>query len=400
MTPPLSTPISTVRRRQGQVFWRCWQSLARIYRLGCKELWSLWRDPVMLLLILYSFSLNIYVAGTAMPETLHQAPLAIVDLDQSALSQRLRDAFYPPHFLKPELISQAEADLALDRGQYTFVLTIPPDFQQQLLAGRAQHSAPKIQLSIDATRMSQAFSGNLYIDRIVNQEAQRFLAGFSSNSVPTVDLALRARFNPTLNGSWFGSLMEVINAVTLISIVLTGAALIREREHGTIEHLLVMPVSPAEIMLAKIWSMALVVLTTTVLSLYGVIEYVLQVQVAGSVPLFALCALVHLFATTSLGIFMATVTKSMPQFGLLLIMTLLPLQMLSGGVTPRESMPEFIQQLMLLAPTTHFVAAAQGILYRGADFSLVWQPLCWMLLIGVVLFMLSLQRFRQSLTAV
>ncbi len=201
--------------------------------------------------------------------------------------------------------------------------------------------------------MSQAFSGNLYIDRIVNQEAQRFLAGFSSNSVPTVDLALRARFNPTLNGSWFGSLMEVINAVTLISIVLTGAALIREREHGTIEHLLVMPVSPAEIMLAKIWSMALVVLTTTVLSLYGVIEYVLQVQVAGSVPLFALCALVHLFATTSLGIFMATVTKSMPQFGLLLIMTLLPLQMLSGGVTPRESMPEFYSATDVATGTDH-----------------------------------------------
>jgi len=193
--------------------------------------------------------------------------------------------------------------------------------------------------------------------------------------------------------------MELINAVTMISIILTGAALIREREHGTIEHLLVMPVTPAEIMLAKILAMGLVVLLATGFSLTLMIQLVLQVPVAGSVPLFLLVTALQLFATTSMGIFMATVARSMPQFGLLLILVLLPLQLLSGGMTPRESMPALIQHLMLAAPNTHFVAAAQAILYRGAGLAVVWPQLLALLLIGAVLFRFSLRRFRQSLSS-
>ncbi len=380
-------------------------SLGKIYRLGIKELWSLWRDPAMLLLILYSFTLNIYVAGTALPQSLHKAPIAIVDEDQSALSQRIRDAFYPPDFLPPVLTRAADADSQLERGVYTFVLTIPAEFQADLLAGRS----PKIQLSIDATRMGQAFSGNGHIERLVNLEAQEFfyqqrpdllhndaLKPVSSGAAP-VSLELRARFNPTLAGNWFGSVMELINSITLISIVLTGAALIREREHGTIEHLLVMPVSPLQIMLSKVWAMALVVLLCTAGSLVLMVQQVLQIGINGSVPLFLACSLLHLLATTSLGIFMATLARSMPQFGLLLMMTLLPLQMLSGGITPRESMPELVQYVMLAAPTTHFVSAAQAVLFRGAGLASIWPQLLALLAITVLLFSLSWHRFRQAL---
>ena len=165
------------------------------------------------------------------------------------------------------------------------------------------------------------------------------------------------RFNPNLTQAWFGALMEIINNVTMLSIILTGAALIREREHGTIEHLLVMPVTPTEIMVAKVWSMGLVVLASAALSLTFIVRGLLQVPIEGSVALFAGAAL-HLFATTSMGIFMATLARSMPQFGMLLVL-LLPLQMLSGGTTPRESMPQFVQDIMLAAPTTHFVELGQ-----------------------------------------
>ncbi|MFN6969986.1 MAG: ABC transporter permease, partial [Rheinheimera sp.] len=218
-----------------------------------------------------------------------------------------------------------------------------------------------------------------------------------NNSLP-VDLVLRASFNPNLTASWFGSLMEVINSVTMISIILTGAALIREREHGTIEHLLVMPVTPGQIMLSKILSMGLVVLLSTGFSLTIIIQLVLAVPVEGSILLFLLVTALQLFATTSMGIFMATVARSMPQFGLLLILVLLPLQLLSGGMTPRESMPEVIQNVMLAAPNTHFVAAAQAILYRGAGLDVVWPQMLALLLIGGVLFRFSLQRFRKSLS--
>ncbi|SEH73832.1 ABC-2 type transport system permease protein [Rheinheimera pacifica] len=369
--------------------------LANVYRLGVKELWSLWRDPMMLLLILYSFSASIYIAGTSMPETLHKAPIAVVDEDQSGLSSRIISAFYLPYFMPPQLINLSDVDAALDAGVYSFVLNIPPAFEQDTLAGRS----PKVQLSVDATRISQAFSGSGYIEQIVSSEISEFSQRQRLNTSLPVDLVLRASFNPNLTASWFGSLMEVVNGVTMISIILTGAALIREREHGTIEHLLVMPVTPGEIMLSKILSMGLVVLVATAFSLMVMIKIVLAVPVEGSVLLFLFCTALQLFATTSMGIFLATVARSMPQFGLLLILVLLPLQLLSGGMTPRESMPDLIQTIMLAAPNTHFVSASQAILYRGAGLSVVWPQMLALLLIGTLLFSFSLQRFRKSLSA-
>jgi ABC-2 type transport system permease protein len=364
-----------------------------VYRLGVKELWSLARDPVMLVLIVYTFTISVYTAATAMPETLHNAPIAIVDEDGSPLSARIGSAFYPPYFLPPRMASLAEVDPGMDAGRFTFALDIPPDFQRDVLAGRS----PAIQLNVDATRMSQAFIGSGQIQQIVLGEVNEFAQRYRSSATPAVDLALRVRFNPNLDRFWFGALMQIINNVTMLSIILAGAALIREREHGTIEHLLVMPVTPAEIMLAKVWSMGLVVLLAAAFSLAFVVQGALRVPVEGSVALFLFCAALHLFATTSMGIFMATVARSMPQFGLLMLLTLLPLEMLSGGSTPRESMPEFLQDLMLAAPTTHFVSAAQAILYRSAGFEVVWPQFLALVLIGTVLFFLSLGRFRKTI---
>jgi len=368
--------------------------MANIYRLGIKEMWSLVRDPMMLVLIFYTFTVSIYVAATAMPESLHNAPIAIVDEDGSSLSARIIASFYPPHFKTPIIISLAEVDAGMDRGEYTFALNIPPNFQRDVLAG----NAPAIQLNIDATLMSQAFTGNSYIQQIITSEVNEFVQRYRSTAVPPVGLALRMRFNPNLEKSWFGSLMEIINNVTMLSIILTGAALIREREHGTIEHLLVMPVTPAEIMLAKVWSMGLVVLVAALVALVFVVQGLLQVPVHGSVALFMLAAALHLFATTSMGIFLATLARSMPQFGMLLVLVLLPLQLLSGGVTPRESMPELVQNLMLAAPTTHFVSAGQAILYRGAGIDVVWPQFLLILAIGSLLFFASLMRFRKTIS--
>ncbi|MDZ7581665.1 MAG: ABC transporter permease [Deltaproteobacteria bacterium] len=368
--------------------------MTNIYRLGIKELWSLVRDPMMLVLIVYTFTVSIYVAATAMPESLHNAPVAIVDEDGSPLSARLIASFYPPHFKTPIMISLAEVDAGMDRGDYTFALNIPPNFQQDVLAG----NAPAIQLNIDATLMSQAFTGNSYIQQMVANEVNEFVARYRSTAVPPVGLALRMRFNPNLEQSWFGSLMEIINNVTMLSIILTGAALIREREHGTIEHLLVMPVTPAEIMLAKVWSMGLVVLMAAMVALVFIVQGLLQVPIHGSVALFMLAAALHLFATTSMGIFLATLARSMPQFGMLLVLVLLPLQLLSGGATPRESMPEIVQNLMLVAPTTHFVAAAQAILYRGAGLDVVWPQFLFIVAIGSLLFVAALLRFRKTIS--
>ena len=369
------------------------RNVANIYDLGVKELWSLWRDPMMLVLIVYVFTASVYTRATSMPETLHNAPIAIVDEDNSALSQRIASAFYPPQFTPPAMIDYGRVDPGMDAGQYTFALVIPPNFQRDVLARRS----PALQLNVDATRMSQAFTGSGYIQQIAIGEVNEFVKRYRGAEPLPVDLALRARFNPSLDKAWFGSVVQIINHITLLSIILTGAALIREREHGTIEHLLVMPVTPAQIMLSKVWSMALVVLIASFLSLNLMVRGVLGVPIEGSIALFFAGAALSLFATTSMGIFLATLARNMPQFGMLMMLTIMPLQMLSGGTTPRESMPEIVQNIMLIAPTTHFVELSQAILYRGAGLETVWQPFLALALIGTVLFFLSLARFRKTI---
>jgi ABC-2 type transport system permease protein len=364
-----------------------------IFHLGIKELRSLLRDPIMLVLIVYAFTLSIYTRATAIPETLNKAPIAIVDEDRSPLSARIISAFYPPYFLPPELITQAEMDARMDAGLDTFALVIPPEFQRDLLAARR----PAIQLNVDATRMSQAFVGSGYVQTIVTDEVRAFAQRYRDSAASPVELALRVRFNPTLNKSWFGAVMQVINNITMLSIVLTGAALIREREHGTVEHLLVLPVTPFEIMTSKVWATALVVLVASSISLTAVVQGLLSVPLQGSLALFLAGTALHLFATTSMGIFLGTLARSMPQFGLLLMLVLLPLKMLSGATTPRESMPEIVQTMMLAAPNTHFVMLAQAILYRGAGLDVVWPQFIALALIGGVLFGLALWRFRKTI---
>ena len=214
---------------------------------------------------------------------------------------------------------------------------------------------------------------------------------------PPVDIEERVRFNANLTRSWFGAVVALIDMITMLSVLLTGSALIRERERGTVEHLLVMPVTPLEIMSSKVWSMGLVVLVTSAVSLTVVVQGVLSVPVEGSVALFLCGAALHLFATTSLGMFLATFARTMPQFALLMILVLLPLQMLSGGMTPRESMPEVVQQIMLGAPTTHFVMLSQGILFRGGGLEVIWRQFLALAVIGAILFSVALARFRKTI---
>jgi ABC-2 type transport system permease protein len=372
------------------------KTLPRLFpllRLGQKELLQVARDPLLLVLVIYTFTFAIYSAATALPETLHRATVSIVDEDHSPLSRQIADALQEPYFSEPDLVSHRQMDARLDAGRDIFALNIPPDFQADVLAGKQ----PALQLNVDATRMSQAFAGSGYLERIVRGEIVGFVDGYRADERPAADLALRARFNPQLDPGWFGGIIETISNVTLLALVLGGASLIREKEHGTLQHLLSLPIRPSEILLSKVLSMGLIVLVAALFALEVIVEGVLAVPVRGSLLLFGAGTVLHLLATTSLGILLGLLAPSMPRFGLLTILVLLPLQMLSGGMTPRESMPEWIQTVMLAAPNTHYVALAEAVLFRGAGWGLVWPQLLALLAIGSALFAIALARFRASL---
>jgi ABC-2 type transport system permease protein len=369
-------------------------SLQTIIELGKKELRSIWHDKVLVIMVVWAFSGGIYAMAAASSFELHNTPIAFVDMDQSQLTGRFRQAFLPPYFMRAEEIGLEQVDQVLDAGRYTFVLIFPEGLEADIRAGKQ----PDIQINVDATRMAQAFIGASYIQNILAREITTQLQRSDQVTRLPINAVTRLKFNPNGVSSWFGGVMEIINNITMLSIILTGAALIREREHGTIEHLLVMPVSAFEIMIAKVLASAVIVLLAASLSLLLIIQGALAVPIAGSVPLFLGGAALYLFSTCSIGIFLGTVARSMPQLGLLLILTLLPLQMLSGGVTPRESMPDLVQHIMLLAPTTHFVSLAQAILYRGAGFAIVWPQFLAVLGIGIVFFSIALARLRSSLS--
>lgn len=372
---------------------RFWE---HIYRLGVKELYSLRYDPVLVFLILYTFTFAIYTVATGVRTEVRNASIAVVDEDGSDLSRRLRDAFLKPYFKPASVLpSVKDIDAAMDSGAYTFVVVIPQHFQRDVVTGRH----PTLQLNVDATAMTLAGNGTVYVTSILQNELADFVSRSETGTALPISLAVRSKFNPNLESSWFMAVMQIVSNITMLALILSGAAVIREREHGTIEHLLVMPVTPAEIMLAKIWANGLVIIAAALLSITLVVQLMLGVTINGSIALFIFGAAIFLFAMCSLGIALATFARSMPQFGLLAIPFFVVMNMLSGGVTPQEAMPDTLRYIMQLAPSTHFTSFSQAVLYRGSGIDVVWPQIAAMTAIGGALFLLAGWRFRGTMAA-
>ncbi len=371
-------------------------SFANIFWLGTKELRSFVHDYVLVGLVIWAFSLAIYSMAQSSSQELHNGAIAIVDEDDSPLSRYIFEGFYlPPYFKSPQTIPLRDINRLMDNGTYTFILDIPLHFERDVLAGRQ----PAIQVNVDATVMVHAGIGAGYIQQILTTQINEFLSRSESLPPAPVNLAIRVAFNPNVATSWFTSVMGIINNVTMLAIILSGAAVVREREHGTMDHLLVMPVTPFEIAMAKVWANGLVITIAVGLSLNVIVRGLLGIPVAGSVVLFLAGAAIYLFFAAAIGIFLATVARTMPQLGLLYLLVATPMNILSGSLTPLESMPRLLQIIMLASPSTHFVSFAQAILYRGAGLDVVWPEFLAVALGGGVFLALALLRFRQGMAA-
>ncbi len=371
------------------------QTLQNIFRLGIKELNSLRRDPILVLLIVFCFTYAIYQPTKHAALGMINASIAVVDEDHSQLSRQLVGALRAPYFQPPAELALDQVDRAMDEGRYTFVINIPPRFEADVKAGRK----PTLQVLADATAVTQAGIGAGYIQNIVSRELIDYSWGKDVQIKTPVKLVTRAKYNPNLDSAWLMAVNELINNITLLAMFLCGAALIREREHGTIEHLLVMPLKPFEIMLAKVWANGLVIVVAATLSLRYVAAGWLELPVTGSTTLFVGGIIVYLFSTTALGIFLATLARTMPQFALLAVPVFIVMNLLSGGITPPEEMPTFVRAVMTLSPSTHFTRFAQSVLYRNAGLDIVWRELLICAAIGALYFGSALLRFRRALTA-
>lgn len=371
------------------------RSLSNIFWLGTKELRSFFSDWVLLGFVIYSFSLAVISQAQSNSQELYHASIAVVDEDHSELSRRITHSFLMPYFKQPVAIAEADVEHLMNAGKYTFVIDIPPNFQRDVLAGHQ----PGVQINVDATAMVQAGLGSGYAEQIVDTEITQFLSHAEPKPVSSVNLAIRIAFNPNVMTAWFTSVMGIISSITILAIILAGAALVREREHGTMDHLLVMPLSPFEIAMSKIWANGLVIAVAVGLSLYVIVRLFLKIPIAGSIPLFMFGAVLYLFFATAIGLFLGTIARSMPQLGLLFMLVAVPMNILSGNATPLESMPHWLAVVMQASPSTHFVSFAQAILYRGAGLDVVWPQFVAVAGIAALFLLLSLIRFRSTLNS-
>ncbi|TFW38541.1 ABC transporter permease, partial [Pseudomonas fluorescens] len=203
-----------------------------------------------------------------------------------------------------------------------------------------------------------------YIQNMVTDKVKRYRQEAKQTNGLSSNLVIRRAFNPNGTQSWFRAIVGLADQLSMLIIILTGAALLREREHGTSEHLLVMPLSAFEIALAKVWSNGVVIIVGFIFSLLFVIEGLLDVPIAGSRGLLVLGTVIYVFATAAIGIFLGTLARTMAQFALLMMMTVMPMMMLSGGMSPIESQPQWVQYVTWFFPSRHYVSFTQAIVYR------------------------------------
>ncbi|AZB57060.1 ABC transporter permease [Cereibacter sphaeroides] len=369
------------------------QSLKNILRLTVKELRAIRGDRVMIVLMIYVFTVATWLVAGAADTDIKNLSVAVVDEDRSQLSDRLAGAIRAPLFTPPELLTAAEAEAAQNAGRQVLVVSIPPDFERSLRRG----DPATLLILIDATAVAQAGNGASFLRQLLLDEVQSYLAP-GAPAAALVAVETRNRFNENLTGSWFTAVMQLMNSVTILTLILSGSSMIREREHGTIEHVLVMPVRPHEIVFSKVLATGAVILLASVLSLAFVIEGAMGVPIEGSLALYAGGAALYVVAVASLGLMLASFTQNMGQFGLLVLPVIIVMFMLSGGITPLESMPGWLQVVMrLISPSPHFVAFAQSVLYRGAGLSLVVWEMAAMAAMSVVALAIVLARFRRVL---
>lgn len=365
------------------------QTLKNILTLMLKEFRSLLTDPVLMVLIAYVFTAMIYQMASVSTDV-KNASVGIIDQDRSQLSMRIRDAVREPYFQPPRDIRREEADALMEKSDYIFIIEIPPHFERDVQAGRS----PDIQILIDATQMTQAGVGSAYLAQIINREVQEFTGTKLPEIVRPV---IHARFNPNGQSEWFMPPSQIGTMAFLLLMLLAGAAVIRERERGTIEHLLVMPVTAFELMIAKILANGTVILISALASLWFVVHLGIGVPLHGSLLLYTAGLAVFLFSVAALGIMIATVAPTMAQFGMLMLPVYIVMNLFAGGTSPRHNMPEAAQTISEYWPLTQFMKFSQDILFRGAGLETVWPQLLIMAVLGAVFLVLALLRFRKML---
>ncbi|MDY6941513.1 MAG: ABC transporter permease [Pseudomonadota bacterium] len=362
-----------------------------------KELLQFRRDIFLLIVVVYAFSAHLLIAGSGIEIQLKNGAVTIADHDNSPASRELIYRFREPLFkIQGTELNPDAAMSLLDHGDTMLLLEIPPDFNESLILGRPT----AVQLFVDTSNSVLGSLATSYAAQIVGgfgiEMATARLQAGGGGGLPVVESAHRLWFNPNAEDVWFVPITELLTMITMLSIMLPAAAMVREKERGTVEQLLVSPLSPLEIMLPKVIAMTFVILIGVTIAVYGVLGPVFDVPLRGNLPLFYVLTAIYVFSTAGFGLAISTVVQNLAQVGMMVIMLLSPMLLLSGTWVPPEAMPEFLAKVMLLSPLHHYIEISMGILLKGTGLDVLWPSVVGMILLGSGVFAFGAWRFRRQ----
>jgi ABC-2 type transport system permease protein len=368
--------------------------VSRLAAMIRKECSQLFRDVPILLFVIWAFTGAVYTGGHGMGAELRDYPALVLDLSRSAESRELLSRFRAPYFkIVGYAVSDAELVRWLDGGRASLAIVIPPDFER-----RVQRGGARFQVILDGSQSMSATIAGAHVASIAGRYSVELLAarmGPAHGRLPQVDARVRVEYNPNLAETWFSGLLEVLNQVTMIAMLLAAAAMVREREHGTLEHLLVSPLRPWELFAAKVVPVVVLVPLAALGSVFGIVHGVFGTPIRGSVALFYAVSVVYVFALASLGLAIAMLARNLGQAMLLLLLILYPMMLLSGAFTPPESMGPFMRYASLVSPVRHYVDFGYQVLFKGNGLAYVWPDIVGILVLGVALFTISIRRFAR-----
>jgi len=370
----------------------------RLFGLIRKEFAQIFRDRGLVFILVWAFTAAVYTSGRGRSTEVTNIPTAILDLSRGPASREFLSHLQPPYFKTVAYLSQ-ESDITrwLDGGKASIVVVIPPDFQRRV-DGASQAAVQVITdgaLSLSATvsvAYVAAISGTYSMSVLEQRAGGRRAIG----NLPGIDERLRVRFNPNMLSSWFAGLLELLNMFTMVSLLLTAANLVREKEHGTVEPLLVSPARPFEIFLAKIIPTVVLVLALSSLSFLLILVPIFHMPIRGSLLLFYSAAALYVFAMTSMGIAIAVVARNLAQAVMIMILILQPMIFLSGAWNPPEAMAPWMRWVSLLSPLRYFIDLGYGVILKGNGLRLVAADIAGIVTLGAVLFTFSLAWFKRS----
>ena len=339
-----------------------------------KELVSFLRSTMLVIVVLYSFTLDIYVAGKGIQIKPRNVTIGYVDMTGGGISQKILSRLHKPEFTVPKrFLSQKALSQAIFNKEVIVGMVFDPDFEKDFRQGKNA----QLNLLLDATAASQSFTTLAYIQNIVMD--------FQTMDLP-VEFKTHKLFNENANNRTFMGLTELLSAITMLVIILTAIVFVREKEEGTWDIMLLMPVNPKIIILAKSISQVLIVMAGTVISLGFVVFGAFDTPMNGSFWAFMLLTFLYAFSSAGIGLFVAAVSKDVMQVAQLSIAIMLPLIFLSGAWTPVYAMHPVFQKLSLFSPLRYYIEGTESIFYRGTAFVDLLPYFAGVLTLGALLY--------------